>query len=396
MPAGIRRARTVRAPVVLTPASNVQAAIDANPGNTHFLFSAGTYTGISLLSPKSGNILDGGNQGAVIDGQNVLEQAIVSETANNVTVRGFVIKQYATPLQQGAVHCTDTTGWVIENNHVTLNAEVGVASGSGARVMHNLIDHNGRAGFSAHGSNVLYENNEIAFNNENLIADITFEAGGGKLWNTTNATFRGNNVHDNGGHGLWDDTNNIYVVYDGNTVTNNTCSGIYHEIGYEATIVNNTVSGNGMPASPGGGQNLGWMWDAGIQIRTSRPVNPATPILVENNIVTNNCNGISLIDSPAGGAVNPGESAFGALYLADITVNNNTITMSKGASGVVQDGRGNTVFAQNLVWTNNDYIVAATHEGGDVYNWHAWLNVYHNFAPWQSYGHDTAGSSIIA
>lgn len=381
--------------VTLTTASNVQAAIDANPGRTWFHFSPGTYTSISFLEPKSGNVLDGGNRAAIFDGQNQPGRAIFSDSAHNVTLRGLVIKRYAPAEQAGAVHTHDTTGWRIIDCHITLNAEVGLATGSGVRVIGNLLDHNGRAGFSAHGSNILYEGNEIAFNNENLVADVTFEAGGGKLWNTTNATFRSNNVHDNGGHGLWDDTNNIYVTYDGNTVTNNHCSGIYHEIGYEATIINNTISGNGMPSSPGGGEQLGWMWDAGIQIRSCRPVNAATPILIQNNTVTGNYNGIALIDSPAGGATNPGESAYGNLYLANITVDSNTISMTRGASGVVQDGRGSSVFTQNLVWTNNDYTVDDPHAGGDVYNWFAWNDAFSSFATWQGFGHDAAGSVTV-
>ena len=59
-------------------------------------------------------------------------------------------------------------------------------------------------------------------------------------------------MHDNGGPGLWADTNNIYTTFDGNTVTDNWGPGMYEEISYNATIINNTVTDNGMPSSPGG------------------------------------------------------------------------------------------------------------------------------------------------
>src|ERR1700751_4651987 len=51
--------------VKLTVASNVQAVIDNAPPGTTFCFSPGTYR-VSSLVPKSGDILDGGGQRAVM------------------------------------------------------------------------------------------------------------------------------------------------------------------------------------------------------------------------------------------------------------------------------------------------------------------------------------------
>ena len=47
-------------------------------------------------------------------------------------------------------------------------------------------------------------------------------------------TFKSNYVHDNGGPGLWADTNNINTTFDGNTISNNWGPGIYDEISYNA------------------------------------------------------------------------------------------------------------------------------------------------------------------
>jgi parallel beta-helix repeat protein len=362
-----------------------------------FCFAAGTYN-VSALAPKSGQIFDGGNQAAVLDGQNVQRYAFKSNGGSDVTIRGFVIKRYITPLQQGAVHSFGSTGWTIENNHITANAASGVATDSRARVLNNLIDWNGQQGYAAHGENILYEGNEIAFNNHNLVVDATWEAGGGKAWATRNAMFKNNNVHDNGGNGLWDDTNNIDITYDSNTVKNNWGAGIYHEIGYDATIIDNVISGNGMPASPGGGQQLGWGWDAGIQIRASQSLNAAEPLLISRNIVANNYNGISLLDSPASGCTNGNEGAYGPCTVKNVLVKDNAITMTQGATGAYQDGAGESIFASNNNrFEGNRYCVAASNHPSDGYSygWLPWNNQWVSFTSWKGFGLDTAGSFTV-
>ena len=164
-----------------------------------------------------------------------------------------------------------------------------------------LIDHNGQEGFSAHGNGGLYQGNEIAYNNYNLAVGAGWEAGGGKAFDTRDLTFKANYVHDNGGNGLWADTNNINTTFDDNKVSNNWGAGIYDEISFNATIINNTVTGNGMPWSPGGGNRQGWAWDAGIQLRRSGGLSASTPVIISGNIVANNYNAISLIESPRAG-----------------------------------------------------------------------------------------------
>lgn len=391
-----RGALAHRPGVTVTPGMDVQAAINAHSNNTVFFFAPGTYTNISALAPKPGNIFDGAGRAAVLDGQNTRQYAFKSATAANVTIQGFTIKNYSTPLQDGAIHSIGTSGWTILNNHITLCAASAVATDSGVKVLNNLLDHNGQQGYSAHGSNILYQGNEIAFNNSDLAIDATWEAGGGKAWRTQHAVFRDNNVHDNGGNGLWDDTSNIYITYDGNIVDNNWGAGIYHEIGYDATIINNTCTRNGMATAPGGGEQLGWMWDAGIQLRSSQGLTSSSPLVIANNTVTNNYNGIALIDSPAGGSTNTelGEGEYGPTMLKNILVQNNIVTMNTGATGVVQDGRGSVVFTgSNLVFVGNQYHVSATHpDDGHTFDWFPWNNDWWGWSPWQGFGHDTGGS----
>jgi len=377
----------------ITPATDVHRAVNDAPPGTTFCFAPGTYS--IAVTPKSGQIFDGGNQAATLDGKNIREYAFRGANTSNVTIRGFVVQHYKTPLQHGAIHAFDTTGWTIENNHITRNAASGVATDTGAKVLHNVIDHNGQQGYAAHGDNILYDGNEIAYNNENLAVDASWEAGGGKAWSTKHAVFRNNNVHHNGGNGLWDDTNNIYITYDHNTVSNNWGAGIYHEIGYDARITNNTVVNNGTSTSQGGGQDNGWLWNAGIQLRSSGGLTSTSPILISGNTVTNNYNGIALLDSPAAGCTNRDldEGAYGPCKIQNILVQGNAVTMNQGGTGVVQDGSGNGVFSRNVRFRGNSYHVSRSHpDDGHAPGWFAWNNAWPSWTAWKASGNDIGGS----
>jgi len=386
--------------VALTPGSRVQAVISGAPAGTTFCFGRGVYR-VSSLVPKSGDVLDGGGRAAVLDGGGSAPYAVDGDSASpapsDVTVRGFVIRGFNTPLQQGAVQDYRGPGWIIEGNRITANAAAGVATGDGVRVIGNRLDHNGQEGFSAHGGG-LYLGNEIAFNNLNLAVDPAWEAGGGKAWATRNLTFKSNYVHDNGGPGLWADTNNINTIFDGNTVSNNWGPGIYEEISYDATIINNTVTGNGMPSSPGGGQRLGWAWDAGIQVRESGGLSASSPLLISHNTVTDNYNGISLIQSPASGCTGKGEGLYGPCKVQNVLVENNWITMSHGATGAYQDGAGNSIFSTwNNRFADNNYCVASAAHPDDGYapDWFAWMDNWLDFSTWQFYWPDAGGTYMV-
>lgn len=374
----------------LTPGSNVQAALNDAPPRTTFCFGRGIYR-VSALVPKTGDVLDGGDWNAVLDGGNSASYAIYGDSTSpgpsDVTVQGFVIQNFSTPLQRGAIQDYNGSGWIIQNNHITRNAAAGVATGDNVRVLDNLIDYNGQEGFSAHGNGGLYQGNDIAYNNRNLAVNAGWEAGGGKASGTSNLTFKSNYVHDNGGPGLWADTNNIYTTFDGNTIVNNWGPGIYDEISYNAVIINNTIIANGMPSSPGNGNRQGWAWDAGIQIRASGSISASAPLIISGNTVTNNYNGISLIQSPADGCTGPGTGRYGPCLVHNVLVENNWITMTQGATGAYQDGAGNGIFTtQNNVFRDNHYcVISPSHPNdGYTYGWFAWMNGWLSFSTSQS------------
>jgi len=384
---------------VLTPASNVQAAInDAPPGST-FCFRPGTYY-VSALIPKSGDVLDGDGRAAVLDGRNSAAYAIYGDSVSSgpsaVTIRGFVIRNYRTPLQNGAIQDFNGPGWIIEDNHITHNAAVGVATGDKVKVLYNLIDYNAQEGFGAHGNGGLYEGNDIAYNNFNLAIDPFWEAGGGKAWETDDLTFESNYVHDNGGNGIWADTNNINTTFDHNTVSNNRGAGISDEISYNATITNNIVTGNGMPSAPGKSVDQGWGWDAGIQLRASGGTSPTSPVVIADNIVIDNFNGITLIQSPTPDACSAkGDGLYGPCHIQNVIVKDNYITMSQGTTGEMQDGTINAIFTSwNNHWLDNHYcVVSAVHPNdGYSYGWFAWMNHNVSWSEWQGYGLDKGGT----
>jgi parallel beta-helix repeat protein len=385
----------------LTPKSDVQAAINHAPPGTTFCFGSGIYH-VSVLKPKSGDVLDGGNRVAVLDGGNNAQYAIYGDSTSpgpsDVTIRGFVIQDYDTPLQAGAIQDYNGSGWIIEDNHITRNAAAGVATGNYVRVLNNLIDHNGQEGFSAHGTGGLYEGNEISYNNHNLAVDAGWEAGGGKAYDTRNLTFKSNHVHDNGGNGLWADTNNINTVFENNTVSNNWGAGIYDEISFNATIIKNTVTGNGMPWSPGGGNRQGWAWDAGIQLRRSGGLSASHPVIISGNIVKDNYNGISLIQSPISDCSEKSIPWYGPCIVQNVLIENNWITMTQGATGAYQDGAGNGIFtSRNNVFRNNHYCVASVIPPNDRYtfDWFGWMNDWLDFNTWQITWDQSAGTYTV-
>jgi parallel beta-helix repeat protein len=390
----------------LTPASNVQAAINHAPPGTTFCFGRGIYR-VSTLIPKSRDVLDGGDRAAILDGGNSAPVAIYGDSTSpgpsDVTVRGFVIQDFNTPLQRGAIQDYNGPGWIIQNNHITKNAAAGAATGDNVRVLGNLIDHNGQEGFSAHGNDGLYQGNVIAYNNYNLAVDPGWEAGGGKAWNTRHLTFRSNYVHDNGGPALWADTDNIYTTFDDNTISNNSGPGIYEELSYNATIINNTITDNGTPSAPGGGGRPGWAWNAGIQLRRSGALSASAPLIISGNIVANNYNSISLVESPRPGCT-PAQGLaqrlpwYGPCNVQNVLVENNWVTMTQGATGAYQDGAGNGIFtSQNNVFRDNHYCVAsATHPNdGYTFGWFGWMNGWPDFSTWQITGLEAAGTFTV-
>src|SRR6185436_10092000 len=103
-------------------------------------------------------------------------------------------------------------------------------------------------------------------------------------------------------------------------VTNNSKGGIWHEVSYDAIIRNNTVTGNGAPSVA----VTGWIDRAGIQVSNSPNVQ------IYGNTVTNNANGISVMQATGYPTTGP----YGAHTIQNLSVHDNVVRMPTGRSGM--------------------------------------------------------------
>jgi parallel beta-helix repeat protein len=265
--------------------------------------------------------------------------AAFSGTAKEVRLSHLVIEKYASPPQQGAIGGSLTpvnqsersTGkpqaWKIQDIEVRWNHGAGIEVGSRAQVDSCKIHHNGQLGIGGHGTNIVFTNNDVSYNNY-AGYNTAFEAGGSKFAVSDNLIVRSNYFHDNFGNGLWTDTDNIHVLLEKNTISNNLGEGIRHEISYDAVIRNNLLTGN----------------MSGIVISLSPRVE------VYGNVIEVPANGVDGIVLANG---QRGSGAYGPHICHDDSVHDNTITYlgQSGRSGLGGDTRS----ATNVRFDNNQY-----------------------------------------
>lgn len=296
----------------------------------------------------------------------VADGAVVgAEGVDGVTVRGLIIERFGNPAQAGAVESNGGRGWVIEDNVIRANHGAGARTNAGARVRHNAFLANGHIGLTGNGADLRVEFNEIAHNNTEGF-DPGWEGGGTKWVYTDGLVVKGNYVHGNVGPGLWTDTDNIRVLFEGNRVEDNTQAGIFHEAGYDAVVKGNTVRRNGLP-------DHAWGYGAGILMAHSPNVR------VVGNLVEDNARGIVLMQQSRG----TGE--HGPLEMRNMLVEGNTVRMSMGFTGVVQDVSDHSYFlTRGIRFERNTYQL-----GGDAR--FAWLDQEMDAQTWRSHGQDAAG-----
>lgn len=263
-------------------------------------------------------------------------QAAFSGSASYVTISGLVIEKYASRAQHGAVHGSNSVGWIVSGNELRLNHGYGLRIGRAMQALNNNIHHNGQIGMGGVGDDVLIQGNEIAYNHTaGFLND--WEAGGTKFAVSKRMVIRDNWVHHNAGRGIWTDIDNIDLLIEGNLVESNGNGGIVHEIGYAATIRNNVSRYNGHDFSP-------WIWGAQIVVQNSRDV------LVTGNDVTVSAsgggNGITVVNQSRG------SGAYGAHVSENVTVTGNTM---RHLSTAGQNG-ANAGCHMNNTFNDNTYI----------------------------------------
>ena len=306
-----------------------------------------------IAQDPRGHLVEEAVSDAIIDGK------------GNWTVDGLTIQKAANPVQHGALDGDDIT---VQNSEVRLNHGVGVYGRENSMILRNYIHDNGQMGFSGHNGPITIVGNEIARNNTDGF-EWHSEAGGGKCYECTDALISGNISHDNGGPGIWCDTDCVRVVIENNRVYKNTGPGIYYEISRNGIIRNNVVSRNAF--DPGTDMIV---VGGGISVESSATVE------VYGNSLDANGNGIVLV------ARNRGAGAFGTHRLDDVSVHNNLIRQSFGRSGLV-NRTGNNRFWTSLgnEFRDNSYIL-----GGERYPFD-WLGAKRTIDEWVDFGQDVEG-----
>ena len=179
---------------------------------------------------------------------------------------------------------------------------------------------------------------------------------------------RRNNVHDNYGKGLWTDDNAIYILYEYNTITNNSQQGLSHEVSYDAVIRYNTATGNGFgnPA-PLAGTGLG--------------VSASQNTEIYGNTLSGNKDGITAREYPRG------SGTYGPHIIKNLYVHDNTTSSKSGSTGVLQGTGVNDIYtaARNNRFVNNTYTL-----NGMATPFY-WMNGTKSSSQWKGFGEDVNG-----
>lgn len=297
--------------------------------------------------------------------------------ATDVYLNNLSIQMFAAPTQQAAI--MGGANWTLEYLDALYNHGYGIQIVNQRKINYCKANHNGQLGIGGSGSDYSVAGTEIAYNN---YANYTpaWEAGGTKFAFSNNFSLQLNYAHHNSGPGLWLDIDNydysiVQNVCEDNFSPNmSNSSGIFVEISYNGTIHDNYVSRNGAGFND-------WMWGAGIVIAASGSPGGSggSGIIVYNNVVTDNEQGIALIQQPRG------SGAFGPYLVQNVYVYNNFVRTA-GAQGAVQDIGDDLIFtARNNRFDYNVY------DGVGSYYWN---NGPNNFAAWQGYGMDLHTGTI--
>ena len=224
---------------------------------TTFCIKAGVHYVRAPIYPKTNNRYVG-EYGAILDGSqwqptNSSLGAFtgMARSISYVTIRNLVIRDM--PQAGIATAFGVNSHWTIDHNEIS-GSVVGVALlPDYSTVTNNFIHHNDKYGYTAYKTTgSVITNNEVSHND--TCNCYPGDGGASKLVGTTNSSVIGNYIHDNGGNGIWFDTDNTGVLIEGNTVSVNMRYGKAVSMEQNtgtAIIRSNTITvGSGRRASP--------------------------------------------------------------------------------------------------------------------------------------------------
>lgn len=292
------------------PPSDLQAAINAAPSGGTVNATGGVYhQRVTISKPLTliGGTIDGTGLGVP------LQQGVLTVTA---------------PVTLVGVRCTGSAG-----------AGLAVVGASDVLLSGCELDNNVQEGYTVNSgcARVTFRACHIHHNNVALSVDRGWEAGGGKVSNSSAVLFDGCEADHNGGPGIWYDIDNTAAEVRNCRCHDNVGAGIMFEISDGASIHDNVVWACGTPTD-------GWYWPAGILISSS------SDALVANNVVGHCQVGIAVLSQDRA----PWNAVHGNVLTG------NTIVMDAPKSGsecaaisVAQDFAGTvetTRAASNRFW----------------------------------------------
>lgn len=171
-----------------------------------------------------------------------LAQAI-KISASGVTLRGFGVRRYATPLPLIGTVRVDGTRNVLRDLVVTDNATQGVSfRQSGNLVDHLTVTYNGMTGIHANVADALTIRNSVIDGNNAEHFNPAPSAGGAKITRSRHLTVLNNSFDDNGAPGLWFDQCDVYFTVAGNSFQGDYI-GAQLELADTGVVANNTFRG---------------------------------------------------------------------------------------------------------------------------------------------------------
>ncbi len=368
-------------------------------GNTTFCIS-GNHVLSAIIQPKAGDqligvagtspTLDGGATGCPAACTGGLALAINGNNVNNVTVKGLLVQHVNNAINSPALGAQNVgSGWDIENNEVAFNATEGIRVGASAIVKNNQVHDNGQlglSGFQSTGANI--ESNTIYNNCLGANCNTAYfqgggdEAGGMKFFRGSSITIKNNNVHDNGGDGIWLDTDIFNSTIDGNTVTNNGIANVSNtqqiviEVACNNSITNNTVTAG-----------------AGTNISTGTPSSAIFLSTSHGNIITGNTTsgkqrGIFIWNDANRTDSTP---SCGAKSSDNNTISGNNETLLSGGTSQITGFNMFTGTTQSgNIYSNNHYHISSCSNA--AWEWYTGSSVNLSFSAWQAIPQDSTAS----
>lgn len=251
-------------------------------------------------------------------------------TAKGITLRNLIIQNYATVTGRGAVHPQNGDdshdlgdNWVIEDCELRYNSSMGLRSCHNAFITHNRIHSNGNMGNGGGGHCVLFEGNEVYFNNT-YNHPLGFDSCAMKFAEATALTIARNRVHDNIGLGIWNDVNCFGVVIEKNDCYRNLDYGIAIETCYNTDVIQNNVWGNGLQGSTGS------FYDPG-NILISSSSNVEVKYNIVGTLAVGDYHGIGVLAQDRRKV-----TSGGALRSVSNAVTNSTVTVTSATAAFTQ------------------------------------------------------------